>query len=84
MKVKINLYFDTASGVINWRIITKKDKLIYTSVCNFSGTIESSHSFQDHRQAQNDAIRFCRLVGIDTACAEFFDKQDLQKPEITK
>ena len=81
MKVRINLYFDGASGTIDWRIVTKKDRVIGTSLANFSGNIESSHSFADHKQAQRDAIRFCELVGIQDA--EFFDKSNLDEPELS-
>ncbi|MFA5772878.1 MAG: hypothetical protein WC974_09135 [Thermoplasmata archaeon] len=49
MKVKINLYFDGANGTVDWRISTKKDKVIYANIAGFSGEIESAHSFADHK-----------------------------------
>ena len=82
MKVKINLYFDIQAGVIDWRIVA--NSVIYTDIANFSGNIESSHSFTNHKQAQHDAINFCKKVGLRLEDVEFFDKEGTAKPEITK
>ena len=82
MKVKINLYFDGANGTVDWRISTKKDKVIYANIAGFSGEIESAHSFADHKQAIADATRFCKMVGINEV--EFFDKSNLDKSEISE
>ena len=81
MKVKINLYFDGVNGV-DWRISTKKDKVICGNIAGFSGEIESMYSFSTRKRAISNANKFCEMVGINEV--EFFDKSGLDKPEISE
>ena len=82
MKVKINLYFDGANGTIDWRINTKKDKVICGNIAGFSGEIESMYGFSTRKRAISNATKFCKRVGITNYT--FSDKSNLEEPEISE
>lgn len=83
MQVKINLYFDGATGKVDWRIVTRDGMVIHSSFADFSGSIESTDSFNNETQAKADAMIFCELVNIQGEI-QFYRKSNLQEPEITQ